>query len=97
MYWYQMGKFKKALKVYHNELRAILKIEKTEERRFHKGLHYYQIGLCYMHRKKDEFALDFFKKAYEEDLKSYGKEAKTFLAHKMVKKYQEALGHETNS
>lgn len=88
MYWFFKEEFDQAIECWLNDLELIKKVENEEKRRIHKGLFYYQIGRAYeLLGFYDHSAKEYYTKAYEEDKKSYGEFAKTYLAYKLLKKF----------
>lgn len=87
MYWFMRGDFKKAIRAYKRDLGLIEEAEKVEHRQFHKGLFYFQVALCYQNLNDTRLAVKFLNKAYEEDVRSYGENAKTFLAFRLLQEY----------
>lgn len=83
----QVGKWNLALKVYE-ELLALLETKEIELGiRIHKGLAYYNIGLCYDNQTMPDFvrALICFQMAYDEDVLTYGPDkAKKHLAYSAI-------------
>ena len=83
-YYYFTGRFRKAIEAYISDLEAIKEIEKRERIRYHKGLFYYQIGLCYKELGDLKAAKKFIGLAKRQDKITYGKFAPTYLASRIV-------------
>ena len=81
-YYFFIGKFDLAIKFYELDLAVIRNVEKIEKRRFHKGLFYFQIHLCYKNLGKDKLSNKYLGLAKRQDLISYGKKAKNFPSFK---------------
>lgn len=91
--------FRAAISAWIDDLTVIALLEEEENRRVHKGLFYYQIGLSYIYLSKDtnyDFllseALKYMKLALIEDQLSYGRKANSFPAFKLCKELNEKVG-----
>jgi len=78
LWYYMQGEFHPAIDCWQQELAIILQVEKKEEKRFHKGWFYYMIGLAYSQVKRKREAEKYFLVAEEEDVLTYGENAKNF-------------------
>jgi tetratricopeptide (TPR) repeat protein len=65
-------------------VKTLLQYETTHKTRIHKGLAYNNLGVTLYKLGRLEEAKEAFKKAYEEDVKSYGEAAKDSLAKKAL-------------
>src|SRR3989304_9401462 len=71
MYYYFRGSFHQAIDAWKEDLNVIKWIEKTEKKRFHKGLFYYQIGLAYQVLGAIKVANQYFGLAKRQDKIAY--------------------------
>jgi hypothetical protein len=73
-----------ALIVYEHMLRAITKAEEKNRVEIHKGLPLHNIGVAQINLRNYDEGIPNILKAYEEDVKTFGKtKAKNMLAHKV--------------
>ena len=81
-YYYFRGEMQRAIGSWKEDLSVIKWIEETEDRRFHKGLFYYQISLAYRELGAEKVANKYLGLAKKQDKISYGDKAKEFPASK---------------
>ena len=78
------GLFQQAELVYKMMLLAIRRQEREKGKTLHKGLAFYNLGLALYSQGKSDEAKDNIKNAYEEDKRTYGKNAHNYPAFKAL-------------
>ena len=76
--------FKTAIRAWNLDLKAIRLRERQGEEIYHKGMWYFNIGLCYEALEQRVRAISYYRLALREDKRTYGRDFKNRLAYKKL-------------
>lgn len=86
--FFLLADFNNAIKAWKLDIKAIHLREKQNQEKYHKGMWYFNIGLCYENLNDRKRAQGWYKSAFKEDCRTYKNRAREHMAFKKLEEYK---------